>query len=78
MWRRGALPWPFGPGAAEGVGSHPAAGVAIDAGVVHVEVTLLGRDPRDPRDQELGCSSSDLVGGIPTPLKNDGLRQWEG
>lgn len=50
MWRPGALPWPFGPGAAEGVGSHPAAGVAIDAGLVHVEVTLLGRDPRDPRD----------------------------
>ena len=41
LWRPGALPWPFGPGAAEGVGSHPAAGVAIDAGLVHVEVALL-------------------------------------
>ena len=28
--------------------------------------------------QNIGLLDSHLVGGIPTPLKNDGVRQWEG
>ena len=37
---------------------------------------MIREDPGHQQDSQVG--KQNLVGGIPTPLKNDGVRQWEG